>query len=78
GLSVLSGSHLSVVPEVLDGMRAAGLDDVPLVVGGIIPDADAARLTSLGVARVFTSKDFELSKVLGGVLDAVREANGLA
>jgi (2R)-ethylmalonyl-CoA mutase len=78
GLSVLSGSHLSVVPEVLDGMRAAGLDDVPLVVGGIIPDADAARLIKLGVARVFTSKDFELSKVLGGVLEAVREANGLS
>ncbi|MDQ1721910.1 MAG: ethylmalonyl-CoA mutase, partial [Pseudonocardiales bacterium] len=77
GLSVLSGSHLSVVPEVLDGMRAAGLDDVALVVGGIIPDADAARLIELGVARVFTSKDFELSAVLGGVLEAIRAANGL-
>ncbi len=78
GLSVLSGSHLSVVPDVLDGMRAAGLDDVPLVVGGIIPDADAARLIDLGVARVFTSKDFELSEVLLGVLDAIRDAHGLA
>ena len=77
GLSVLSGSHLSVVPDVLDGMLAAGLDDVPLVVGGIIPDADAARLLKLGVARVFTSKDFELTAVLDGVLDAIREANGL-
>jgi len=77
GLSVLSGSHLSVVPDVLDGMRAAGLDDVPLVVGGIIPDLDAARLRELGVARVFTSKDFELTRVLDGVLDAIREANGL-
>ncbi|HEX8768552.1 MAG TPA: methylmalonyl-CoA mutase family protein, partial [Jatrophihabitans sp.] len=78
GLSVLSGSHLSVVPDVLDGIRAAGLDDVPLVVGGIIPDADADRLLTLGVARVFTSKDFEMSKVLDGVLDAIREANGLS
>ena len=43
GLSVLSGSHLSVVPEVVDGLRAAGLDDVPVVVGGIIPDARRAR-----------------------------------
>ncbi len=77
GLSVLSGSHLSVVPEVLDGMRAAGLDDVPLVVGGIIPDADATRLLELGVARVFTAKDFELTTVLGEVLDAVRQAQGL-
>ncbi|MBV9823782.1 MAG: protein meaA, partial [Actinobacteria bacterium] len=78
GLSVLSGSHLSVVPEVLSGMRAAGLDDVPLVVGGIIPDADALRLRELGVARVFTAKDFELTVVLSEVLDAVREAQGLA
>ncbi len=77
GLSVLSGSHLSVVPEVLHGLRAAGLDDVPLVVGGIIPDADAARLIELGVARVFTSKDFGLTAVLGEVLEAIREANGL-
>src|SRR5438094_7858200 len=77
GLSVLSGSHLSVVPEVLAGLRAAGLTDVPLVVGGIIPDADAAQLIKLGVARVFTSKDFELSAVLGEVLEAIREANGL-
>ena len=65
GLSVLSGSHLSVVPEVVDGLRAAGLDDVPVVVGGIIPEADAARLRAAGVARVFTPKDFEITDVLG-------------
>jgi (2R)-ethylmalonyl-CoA mutase len=78
GLSVLSGSHLSAVPDVLDGMRAAGLDDVPLVVGGIIPEAHAAQLIKLGVARVFTSKDFELTRVLDEVLDAIREAHHLA
>ncbi|MEO6701199.1 MAG: protein meaA [Jatrophihabitantaceae bacterium] len=78
GLSVLSGSHLSVVPDVLDGMRAAGLDDVPLVVGGIVPDADAARLRELGVARVFTSKDFQLSAVLDEVVSAIREAHQLS
>jgi (2R)-ethylmalonyl-CoA mutase len=77
GLSVLSGSHLSVVPDVLDGLRAAGLDDVALVVGGIVPDADAVRLRELGVARVFTPKDFEMSRVLDEVVDAVREANQL-
>lgn len=77
GLSVLSGSHLSVVPDVLAGLRAAGLDDVPLVLGGIVPDADAVRLLALGVARVFTPKDFEMSKVLDQVVEAVREANGL-
>ena len=78
GLSVLSGSHLAVVPEVLDGLRAAGLTDVPLVVGGIVPDADATRLRELGVARVFTPKDFQLTGVLDQVVDAIREAHGLS
>jgi (2R)-ethylmalonyl-CoA mutase len=77
GLSVLSGSHLSVVPDVVNGLRKAGLDDVPVVVGGIIPDADAERLKSLGVARVFTPKDFEMSNVLDKVVDAIREAHTL-
>jgi (2R)-ethylmalonyl-CoA mutase len=77
GLSVLSGSHLSVVPEVLDGLRTAGLTDVPLVVGGIVPDADAVRLREHGVARVFTPKDFQLTQVLDQVVDAIREAHGL-
>jgi (2R)-ethylmalonyl-CoA mutase len=71
GLSVLSGSHLSVVPEVLDGLRAAGLTDVPVVVGGIIPDADGAALRAAGVARVFTPKDFEITQVLGQIVDAI-------
>jgi (2R)-ethylmalonyl-CoA mutase len=74
GLSVLSGSHLSVVPDVLDGLRDAGLDDVPVVVGGIIPEADAARLRELGVARVFTPKDFEITEVLGHIVEAVEQA----
>jgi (2R)-ethylmalonyl-CoA mutase len=74
GLSVLSGSHLSVVPEVVDGLRAAGLDDVPVVVGGIVPDSDAARLREAGVARVFTPKDFEITDVLDQVVDAIEEA----
>ena len=74
GLSVLSGSHLSVVPEIVDGLRAAGLDDVPVVVGGIIPEADAGRLRAAGVARVFTPKDFAITDVLGEIVDAVVEA----
>jgi ethylmalonyl-CoA mutase len=74
GLSVLSGSHLSVVPEVIDGLRAAGLTDVPVVVGGIVPDADAATLRAAGVARVFTPKDFEITQVLSQVVDAIVEA----
>ena len=74
GLSVLSGSHLSVVPQVLRGLREAGLDDVPVVVGGIIPDVDAQTLREAGVARVFTPKDFEISAVLGQIVDAVEAA----
>ncbi|UQX89876.1 protein meaA [Jatrophihabitans telluris] len=78
GLSVLSGSHLSVVPEVLAGLREAGLDDVPVIVGGIVPDSDAERLRAAGVARVFTPKDFQMSTVLHGVVDAIREAHDLS
>jgi (2R)-ethylmalonyl-CoA mutase len=74
GLSVLSGSHLSVVPDVLEGLHDAGLDDVPVVVGGIIPDADAAILRDAGVARVFTPKDFEITDVLGQIVDAIEQA----
>ncbi|WP_279579733.1 methylmalonyl-CoA mutase family protein [Fodinicola feengrottensis] len=77
GLSVLSGSHLSVVPDVLKGLRDAGLDDVPVVVGGIIPDADAVRLRELGVAEVFTPKDFDLTGILSRVVTQIRKARGL-
>ena len=52
GLSILSGSHLELVPDILRGMKEAGLDDVPVVVGGIVPDADASRLREMGVAAV--------------------------
>jgi len=77
GLSVLSGSHLQVVPAVLAGLRAAGLDDVPVVVGGIVPEADARELREQGVARVFTPKDFGLTDIMGQIVDVVREAHGL-
>ena len=77
GLSILSGSHMELVPTVLDGLRAAGLDDVPVVVGGIIPDSDARRLREQGVARVFTPKDFGLTEIMGGIVDVIRKAHGL-
>ncbi len=76
GLSVLSGSHLGVVPDVMDGLRSAGLD-VPVVVGGIIPAADARTLLDYGVARVFTPKDYELTEIMEAIVDVVRHANGL-
>ena len=78
GLSVLSGSHMSLVPDVLSGLRGAGLDDVPVIVGGIIPGADAAALEALGVAAVFTPKDFSIIDILRRIVDVIRGAQGLA
>ena len=77
GLSILSGSHMELVPAVLDGLRAEGLQDVPVVVGGIVPAADALKLRALGVAAVFTPKDFGLTEIMAGVLDVIRAANRL-
>jgi len=71
GLSVLSGSHLEVVPAVVDGLRAAGADDIPVVVGGIIPPGDAAALRERGVAAVFTPKDYKLTDMMDGIVDLV-------
>jgi (2R)-ethylmalonyl-CoA mutase len=78
GLSILSGSHMELVPAVLDGLRAEGLGDVPVIVGGIIPPADAAALKALGVAEVFTPKDFGLTEIMAGILATIRRANHLA
>ena len=78
GLSILSGSHLELVPMVLDGLRAAGMGEVPVVVGGIIPDADAATLKASGVAAVFTPKDYDATLIMAKVLDEIRSARGLA
>ncbi|MDU8928772.1 protein meaA [Alisedimentitalea sp. MJ-SS2] len=64
GLSILSGSHMPLVEETLERMRTEGLTHVPVIVGGIIPDEDAARLRELGVAQVYTPKDFELNTIM--------------
>jgi (2R)-ethylmalonyl-CoA mutase len=77
GLSILSGSHMELVPAVLDGLREAGLGDVPVIVGGIIPDSDGRRLRELGVAAVYTPKDFGLTEIMGGIVDVIRSANDL-
>ncbi len=77
GLSILSGSHMEAVPSVLAGLREAGAGDVPVVVGGIIPESDAVRLRDQGVAQVFTPKDFSLTEIMQAVVDVVRRANDL-
>ncbi|WP_336097809.1 protein meaA [Roseovarius sp. CH_XMU1461] len=68
GLSILSGSHIPLVEELMRRMREAGLGDVPVVVGGIIPEEDARRLREMGVARVYTPKDFELNTIMRDVV----------
>jgi (2R)-ethylmalonyl-CoA mutase len=78
GLSILSGSHLELVPTILDGLRAAGAGDIPVVVGGIIPDADAERLKAAGVARVYTPKDFELNAIMRDLVAVIRERHAAA
>ena len=74
GLSILSGSHGVLVLDVLDGLRKSGLEDVPVVVGGIVPDADAEALRRAGVKRVYTPKDFDLTRIMGEIVDVVAES----
>jgi (2R)-ethylmalonyl-CoA mutase len=71
GLSILSGSHIPLITEVLQRMRAAGLAETPLVVGGIIPEEDAATLRAMGVAAVYTPKDFELNRIMLDIVGLV-------
>jgi len=71
GLSILSGSHVPLVKEVVARMQAAGLSDVPVIVGGIIPPEDAATLKAAGVAAVYTPKDFELNRIMADIVRIV-------
>jgi ethylmalonyl-CoA mutase len=77
GLSILSGSHASLIPSVLQELRELGAD-VPVVVGGIIPAADAEALLEAGVGRVYTPKDFELTRIMGDIVDLVAEHHGVS
>ncbi|MBX2854098.1 MAG: protein meaA [Rhodobacteraceae bacterium] len=75
GLSILSGSHMPLIQEVMDRMRAAGLDDVPVVAGGIIPSEDERQLLAYGVARIYTPKNFELTKIMADIVELVGETS---
>ncbi len=75
GLSILSGSHLALIPEVVGLLRDEGLD-VPVVVGGIIPVADAKRLREEGVAGVYTPKDFDINRIMGEIVELVGQRAG--
>ena len=78
GLSILSGSHLPLITETMERMRDAGLAHVPVVVGGIIPDEDATQLRKLGVAAVYTPKDFELNRIMMDIVALVDPASKAA
>ncbi len=78
GLSILSGSHGVLVVDVLDELREAGCAEVPVIVGGIIPEDDARKLRSAGVRRVYTPKDFDLTRIMGEIVDVVAEARAAA
>jgi (2R)-ethylmalonyl-CoA mutase len=73
GLSILSGSHVPLVQELMERMRKEGLNDVPVVVGGIIPPADEVKLKSFGVAAVYTPKDFQLNDIMADIVRLVAE-----
>jgi len=75
GLSVLSGSHVPLVTEILERLKASGLDALPVVVGGIIPPEDAETLMKAGVARVYTPKDFDLNEIMGDIAALVEAAD---
>ncbi len=78
GLSILSGSHQELIPAVLDALRDAGVGDVPVVVGGIIPPSDAEALKELGVAAIYTPADWDLNQMMRDIVTLVAERNGIA
>jgi (2R)-ethylmalonyl-CoA mutase len=77
GLSILSGSHRELIPSVLEALKDAGAGEVPVVVGGIIPDADSAWLREAGVAAVYTPKDWDLSRMIRDIVALVAQRNGI-
>jgi (2R)-ethylmalonyl-CoA mutase len=77
GLSILSGSHRELIPSVLEELRLAGVGDVPVVVGGIIPAADAAWLRDAGVAAIYTPRDWNLNAMMRDIVGLVAQSNGV-
>jgi (2R)-ethylmalonyl-CoA mutase len=77
GLSILSGSHRELIPSVLDALREAGVEDVPVVVGGIIPEADAEALREAGIAAVYTPKDWNLNGMMRDIIELVAARHGI-
>ena len=68
GLSILSGSHIPLVAELIHLLHDRGMADIPVIVGGIIPEDDAQSLRDMGVARIYTPKDFELNRIMSDIV----------
>ena len=77
GLSVLSGSHIEMVEDVLNQLDKVGLKDLPVVIGGIIPESDAKQLKERGIAPVYTPKDIDMNGIMVDILNLIRKANEL-
>jgi len=78
GLSILSGSHRTLVPEILRGLAQNGADDIPVVVGGIVPDEDAVALRAAGVSRVYTPKDYDVLAIVADMAEVVARRSASA
>ena len=78
GLSILSGAHVDLVPQVLEGLKANNISNIPVILGGIIPAADEVKLIGAGVAAVFTPKDFDIPQIILGILNVIRSNHDLA
>ena len=76
GLSILSGSHAELIPEVLAALREVGAEEIPVIVGGVIPETDATALRDAGVAAVYTPKDWDLNRTIGDIIAIVAAHNG--
>ncbi|HHI70905.1 MAG TPA: protein meaA, partial [Rhodobacteraceae bacterium] len=76
GLSILSGSHIPLIADLMQQLKDAGLTDIPVIAGGIIPDDDAEELRKMGVARVYTPKDFELNRIMADIVTLVDSTEG--
>ena len=77
GLSVLSGSHLELVQEIIQELKKIGASGIPLVIGGIIPEEDAKILQAQGLKAVFTPKDVDMNTIMNSMVTIIRDANGL-
>jgi (2R)-ethylmalonyl-CoA mutase len=78
GLSILSGSHLELVEDILAELEKIGAGQIPLVIGGIIPEDDARRLQGKGLKAVFTPKDVDMNAIMDTMVTIIRQANGLS